>query len=81
MCPWSEPAVPAADGSDPTVEGSTMDPAPQARSPAAVVDCVSRWRVVAAFLGSLLQMGAIYEAAGAPEDALLALKEGRNLVR
>lgn len=39
------------------------------------------WRAAADYLGSLLQAGELAEAAGAPDDAAAALREGRRLVQ
>lgn len=39
------------------------------------------WRTAADYLGSLLQAGEQAEAAGAPDDAAAALREGRRLVQ
>lgn len=42
---------------------------------------VGWWRLAAAYLGSLLQLGQLFEAAGLAEEALHALREGQHLVR
>lgn len=38
------------------------------------------WRLAAAYLGSLLQLGQLFEAAGLADEALHALREGQRLV-
>lgn len=41
---------------------------------------VGWWRLAAAYLGSLLQLGQLFEAAGLADEALHALREGQRLV-
>ena len=48
---------------------------------AAAVREAGWWRAVADYLGSLLQAGELAEAAGAPDDAAAAFREGRRLVQ
>ena len=48
---------------------------------AAAVCDAGWWRAAADYLGSLLQAGELAEAAGAPDDAAAALREGRRLVQ
>ena len=42
---------------------------------------VGWWRLAGAYLGSLLQLGQLFESAGLADEALHALREGQRLVR
>ncbi len=55
-------------------------PAPRARRPR-WGDGAGWWRAAGAYLGALLQAGELAEAAGAPDDAAAALREGGQLAR
>ena len=63
--------APASAGSLPSSSsagGSTTQP-------------VGWWRLAGAYLGSLLQLGQLFESAGLADEALHALREGQRLVR
>ena len=53
----------------PSSAGSSLDPVP------------GWWQVAAAYLASLVQLGQLFEAAGLPDEASQALKQGAELVR
>jgi len=50
-------------------------------APAVAGDGAGWWRAAGAYLGALLQAGELAEAAGAPDDAAAALREGGQLAR